>query len=410
MCDKNFVPAFRFMVVSDVHYKDAHTVERDRFEKAIEIAYRIARNHETYKKLDALFVVGDFADNGSEIQMRAFKDSIDRCVNKDETDVVITLASHEFSQKNGGEEAALERFSKIFNMPYDQHKVINGFHCISLTTTKGCRFDDNKKEFAAKALREAADDDPKKPIFFFQHPHCTDTVYGSICWGEDDLIPILANYPQVINFSGHSHAPINDPRSIHQRYFTALGTGSLSYFELDEFGKVYGTVPPKAENCAQMLIVEADKDNRVRVYPYDVLTDNYFPYVWKIDTPSDPSTFIYTDERYKTDIKPYFTEGARAWAEEIGKDSFVITFDQAKIDKDYVDGYDITVRNKATGAVEKQVSIWSEYYFFDMPKTLSQKIDGLKPDTEYEVEITAESFWLTESDNSLKTEFKTLAE
>ncbi len=164
------------MVVSDVHYKDAHTVERDRFEKAIEIAYRIARNHETYKKLDALFVVGDFADNGSEIQMRAFKDSIDRCVNKDETDVVITLASHEFSQKNGGEEAALERFSKIFNMPYDQHKVINGFHCISLTTTKGCRFDDNKKEFAAKALREAADDDPKKPIFFFQHPHCTDTV------------------------------------------------------------------------------------------------------------------------------------------------------------------------------------------------------------------------------------------
>ncbi|NLX79350.1 MAG: hypothetical protein GXY95_05660, partial [Clostridiales bacterium] len=123
MCDKNFVPAFRFMVVSDVHYKDAHTVERDRFEKAIEIAYRIARNHETYKKLDALFVVGDFADNGSEIQMRAFKDSIDRCVNKDETDVVITLASHEFSQKNGGEEAALERFSKIFNMPYDQHKV-----------------------------------------------------------------------------------------------------------------------------------------------------------------------------------------------------------------------------------------------------------------------------------------------
>ena len=47
--------------------------ERERFENAVKIAYRITRNSDTYKSLDALFVVGDFADNGSEIQMRAFK-------------------------------------------------------------------------------------------------------------------------------------------------------------------------------------------------------------------------------------------------------------------------------------------------------------------------------------------------
>jgi hypothetical protein len=103
------------------------------------------------------------------------------------------------------------------------------------------------------------------------------TVYGSANWGEDELTDILMNYPQIIDFSGHSHAPINDPRSIHQRHFTCLGTGTLSYFELDEFDKYYGTIPPGNDRAAQMLFVEADADMRVRVYPYDLITSNFFP-------------------------------------------------------------------------------------------------------------------------------------
>ena len=103
------------------------------------------------------------------------------------------------------------------------------------------------------------------------------------------------DYPQIIYFSGHSHAPINDPRSIHQKHFTSLGTGTLSYFELDEFDKITGTIPDDCEKAAQMLIVEADAQNRVRVYPFDILTNSFFPYIWKVDAPSDPSAFLYTD-------------------------------------------------------------------------------------------------------------------
>ena len=47
--------------------------------------------------------------------------------------------------------------------------------------------------------------------------------------------------------------------------------------ELDEFDKIYGTIPPNKENAAQMLFVEADADMRVRIYPYDVITSNFFP-------------------------------------------------------------------------------------------------------------------------------------
>ena len=109
--DKNFKPVLRFMVVSDVHYKDEHSVERDRMQKAIETAYALS-DKEEYNKLDALFVVGDFANRGTEPQMRAFKETLD-CNLRKETECVLSLASHEFM--HDGEEGALKRFAEIFN-------------------------------------------------------------------------------------------------------------------------------------------------------------------------------------------------------------------------------------------------------------------------------------------------------
>ena len=394
--DKDFRPCLRFMVVSDIHYKDEPGVENERFEKAIKIAYRLSGEQE-YKNLDALYIVGDFANDGSEKQMLAIKKTLDDNV-KEGTQVCITLASHEFSERNGGEQAALERFSRIFNMPYDDHRVINGFHFISLTTTRGCHFDDAKKKYAKEQL-EIASKDEGKPIFFFQHPHITDTVYGSIDWGEKDLIPILVNYPQIINFSGHSHAPVNDPRSVHQEHFTSLGTGTLSYFECDEYDKVYGTVPPKDENAAQMLIVEADEKGRVRVYPYDVLTDSFFPKRWAIDEAWNPDSFLYTDDRWKSTYQPYFEDGAKLDV-SIDNGKIKVVIPQAKDDEDgFVDDYFVNLRNSRGFIIGRQ-SVWSEYYFADMPETVTVLFD-LPESGEYTVEVKARSFWHTFSRNSL---------
>lgn len=405
MSDKNttfnpadpFVPAVRFIVVSDIHYSNVHDKERDCFERALAISREIAENSPVYKKLDAIFVVGDFATSGSEIQMQAFRDSLDRGL-QDDTLRVLMMASHEWKDE-GGEAGAHERFARIFNMPPDDHHVINGFHFISLTTTNGCRFSNEKVAYAARELKKAREADPKKPIFFFQHPHIIDTVYGSICWGERALYQTLMNYPQVIDFSGHSHAPINDPRSIHQKHFTSLGTGSFHYFELDEFDKIYGTVPPDSDRCAQFLIVEADDNGRVRVYPYDVVTENFFPYVWKIDEPWNPDSFLYTDERYKTCVAPYFDNDFRVTFDEITEHGFRVTFTQAKIKKDYVNDYIIRVIDRKTGAIVKQTGMWSGYYFYDMPQTLSWTFDDLEPATNYDVQFTAGSFWKTKTES-----------
>ena len=392
MFQKDFKPALRFMVVSDVHYTDEPCVEEERMAKALQIAYRLSEESESYKKLDAIYAVGDFANSGTETQMRKFKATLDKYC-KEETQYCLMMASHEYH--GGGVEKAHELFKEIFDMPVDNHRVINGFHFISMTCSHACEFEDDKVDFAKKALKEARTADPKKPIFFFQHPHITDTVSGSIYWADEKFYTTFMDFPQVIDFSGHSHVPINDPRSIYQKHFTALGTGSLSYFELDEFDKYYGTVPPNKADCAQMLLVEADENGRVRIYPYDVLTDNFFPFVWEIDEPWNPESFKYTDARYITDKAPYFPENTLLQVTDVTDKGFKLTFSQAKSDDEYVNDYKIVVKEKATDTIVKQSCLWSEYYFYNMPETLSITFDDLDSGKDYTVDIFAGSFWNT---------------
>lgn len=403
---EKFNPVLRFMVVSDIHIEDRETVERERFAKAIKDAYAIAQKGETYKKLDAIAMVGDYATNGTELQFKTVKKILDDNIKADETQIIAPIASHEFGAE--GVEAALEKLKRIMGKEPDTHDVINGFHFIAITPTKGTRYDESKRVWMARELEEAARADRAKPIFVFQHPHNTDTVYGSILWGEDDLTTVYMNYPQIIHFSGHSHAPINDPRSIHQLHFTSLGTGTLSYFENDEFDKYYGTRPTGKEKAAQMLIVEVDAENRVRVYPYDVLTGNYFREPWKIDKPSDPSSFLYTREiRMKNAADPYFEAGAKI-SINAGENSIEFEFPQARIDSDpFVNGYDVKIKN-SEGFIVKAISFWSEYYFYDMPKTMHEKVDGLESGKEYTIEINANSFWNTTSKKPLIASFKTI--
>lgn len=401
---ENFKPVIRFLAVSDIHYDDEYTVEHERMKKALETAYKIAEESESYKKLDAVVVVGDFASSGSQCQMDAFKQTLDNGM-KEGTKRIMLISSHEFHGE-GGMEGGCERFQKTFGQSLDQHNVINGFHFISVSSNNGAGFKEDKVEFLSNELKKASSDDPKKPIFVFQHPHIQSTVYGSVLWGENDFTPVMMNYPQIIDFSGHSHAPINDPRSIHQQHFTCIGTGTLSYFELDEFDKIYGTIPPNDDNAAQMTIVEADENGRVRVYPYDLITGNFFPNVWKIDKPYDVDSFLYTDEkRYKNPPKVYF-DGNEKIEIEAGSDFCSVTFEQAKCENEYVNSYDITVKRKSDLCTQCKLSVWSEYYFYNMPKTLTQKIENLSPDTEYILEIRACGFWKNYS-NKLSKQFKT---
>lgn len=386
-----FEPVLRFVVTSDIHYKVGVDTEVKRFESGMQYAYKYA-NSQLYKNIDALYVVGDFANSGSEEEMLMFKNSLDKVIDND-TKIILTMSSHEF--KANGEETALKLFKKIFNQAPDNHIIINDFHFISITTENGCSIKEKKQQWLKKELVDAVQD-YQKPVFVFQHPHLSDTVYGSINWGDDDIITILMDYPQVVDFSGHSHAPINDPRSIHQKYFTSCGTGSFSYFELDEFDNIEGTVPSDANNCAQYLIVEVDKQNKVRIIPVDALTENFFNDGHLIEKPWNPDSFEYTDKRYLTAEKPVFSSSDI----EV---NYLYNIINIKVPQAYscderVDSYIIRIRDKDNNRIYCQKSIFSSYYLYNMPSYINAEFNIELAPGIYNVEITAQGFWNNYSD------------
>ena len=389
----SFLPKLRFIVTSDIHYKVDSDIEKERFEKGMSLAYEYAEKSD-YKHIDAFFAVGDFANSGSEAEMLKFKASLDKAI-KPETKINLMLASHEFHSE--GQDAAYKKLKDIYALEPDNYFELKGcpFFCIS--TEDGCRIKEKKQQWLSDCLKDAAAKDRKRPFFVFQHPHLTDTVYGSINWGDDDIIAILADYPQVIDFSGHSHAPINDPRSIHQKYFTSLGTGSLLYFELDEFDFMYGTIPPDCKECAQFYIVEVDENNAVRILPFDILSEDFFFEGYLLNTPWEPDSFEYTDFRAFNEPVPYFTDDHKL-TYSVNDNKINITFEQAKTDGYRVNSYAVVLRDKDTNEVLAQKKIASSYYVNKMPTELSLEFDFPFGSGDYLIELIANGFWIVKSD------------
>ena len=150
-----------------------------------------------------------------------------------------------------------------------------------------------------------------------------------------------------------------------------------------------------------MLIVEADAAGRVRIVPYDILTDQPFPYVWDIPSAWDPASFQYTNaKRRAAALPPVFPPEACLRVE-----GNTLIFDQAKAPQDYVNDYRVCLRRISDGVLVKQLALWSHYYVIPMPETLSLPLHDLIPGEEYDIEITARGFWENESENQLTGRF-----
>ena len=199
---------------------------------------------------------------------------------------------------------------------------------------------------------------------------------------------------------------MNDPRSIWQGDYTALGCGTLAYYELEP-GMMYGTIPPNSENAAQYYIVEVHKDNSVTIKGYDIITDQFFDFEYTIEDPSDKSSFQYTNDRKKTADTPVFAEGAKVTVESVEDTKVTLTIPQAT-DGECIHSYRFDFY--INGEKQSSASIWSEFYFLDMPETLTQEFTGLVAGSNYTVEVTAIDSWGKESETTIKAEFSTLAE
>ncbi len=397
MNDK-FIPVMRFTVCSDSHIEGIGASGYRRLKKAVDISFAFAEKDEFYKNLDAFLIAGDITDKGRKEEFDAFKLIYDYATEKD-TEVLCVVAKGHDSISMG--KKSLTYYNSLTNQPTDFHTVIGGYHFIGLSTCKlpEIYYTPMQKKWLIKELDKAVADTPDKPVFLMHHEHVKYTVYGSgdiDGWGHDFFTPILKNYPNVVDFSGHSHYPINDPRSLWQNEYTAVGTGSLKYTELTVDGerKIH---PENRSDCGNFWTVEIDKDNNLHLLGIDceaekILCEHY------LSNPADKNNREYTEEKQRLRSKPpVFSDN-----EEITIKDGYIEYPAAKsTDGMPVFIYRVSVSDKNGKEVANGKTLPS-YYLYNSEDRLKTNI-GFLENGMYSIKIKAETAYGVQSEALEKT-------
>lgn len=390
----DFQAVVRFMVCSDTHMNLDHEEKIGRIPAAFNFAYNFASNDKYYNKLDAAMFVGDVTDNGTQEQFDLLSSEINKGIKDGTTLLAIAAKNHD----GYAGAACLDSLRAITDMDSDFHVVINGFHFIGLSRSKveNSHYSPYQRTWLKEQLEQAAADDPNKPIFVCHHEHVYNTVYGSSPyegWYTTYFKDILKQYPQVVHFSGHSHYPLNDPRSVVQGDFTTVGTGAMAYMEFTY--KTDRTIHPDKNNeAAQAWIVEADANNRIRLTGFDVIHGEILcQYV--ISSLTDKDTFVYTKSNMKKlSSAPAFDENAKVTVKSEEDGTCTVTAPAAKsTDGNIIFLYRVRVYNTA-GIQTHTEYIINNYWQNDTYDTVSFNVEA-KPG--YKVEVTAENAYYMES-------------
>lgn len=394
--EDDFVPVLRFVATSDTHIIALGDTGCTRIAKMINSAYAVAEKDSDYNRLDAVVFAGDITDDGTFTAFSAFTATTDKAIKDGTERLAVVAKSHDGSTYDA---ESLEIFTALTGQETDFHRVINGYHFIGISRApeNGVHYSESQVQWLDAELAKAVADAPLQPVFVFQHEHVLDTVFGSYTydgWGMDTFKSVLEKYPQAVHISGHSHYPANDPRSIWQDSFTAIGDGGLAYYEftVDDETSVH---PDGSKSMTQALLVEVDALNRVRIRVLDV-DEGEFVAEYLVDNVTSPVKTKYNhDVRKELSSAPVFSEGAALEVKKsLGK--YTVTVPQAVADDDNkVYLYRLTVTDSSGNEIYSAREL-SEYYFAEVPETVSFKNVSLSDgDT---VSVIAEDVWGNQSE------------
>lgn len=387
---EDFKPSVRIVAFTDSHNQNHHVAD------AVDTAYELFDNDEAYAGVDAFFGLGDFSSVGAEGDYINYVNTLKEHV-REETVCINIHGNHEFKDAN-----YREYFIKHFGYEPDTVTEINGFSFIAFSGERGATewtFTPKSLNWLDKSIADAQKKSGGKAVFVFQHPHPWGTVYGSTVWCDPQLNLVFNKHPGIVDFSGHSHFPMNDPRSIIQTTYTAVGCGAMATFELDK-NMIPGQHPDGYDPAAEMCIIEADNDGSVRIRGYDLLSDTYFCDYYTDDV-NDSDTFAYNYRNMKAhDSAPVFKEdtSARAFKNENGE--WVISFDEAQAAPGYiVHNYKVTIKDSKGKTVVNDTFI-NDYFAIDDDETAHFRIgnDTLESGEEYTLKVRAESAYKYHSD------------
>lgn len=356
---EDFSPVVRFAVCSDIHLNGDETQDAAvRFSNLFKDMYDYSEKSD-YNKLDAVIVVGDFTGGGAEKEYQMFNKIVSDNI-KEETQLLTVLGNHEFIEyRDTDASVGYEVYKKFINENVDTDIVINGYHFIGVSYDNDGKSFKGKKEWLDERLRNATKEDPDKPVFVYQHPHPLFTVYGSVNWSDFDIRTVLSKYPQVVDFSGHSHYSASDPRSVWQGEFTAIGCGSLSAF-MGNLNYIEGDKDAPGKSGGAWLC-ECDANGNLRMQLYDIENRMFFSDIEYYFTDlSNSSKRDYTWTKQKSlDTAPVFPENASVSVTTDANGNSIISFPEAKGYYE-AENYKIIVTDESNKTVYEDTVI-SEY-------------------------------------------------
>lgn len=389
----------RFAVISDVH----HGGGGSSVGSEAKVKKAIASLRGLTPAVEAIFVVGDITDYGRASDydelLRVWKDP---SVIPQDLPVYFLMGNHDHytsDDHNVAEEMYKAKMGTTELHQYIEWKG-HGFICISQRGKANSDYGTEEINFIKESIAKANSNFPGKPVFVFVHVGVENTCYGTEAgtsgWGSSAYKSAFSGHPEVILFSGHSHFPLGDPRSIHQGEFTAVNDGSSTYAEIEKNVCSEGIHPAKYTEVTEAVIVTVQPNGDVELTRWDTYRSEEIAPKWLIEAPHDGSKFKYTSALRKNAAAPEFAPGAEVDVDNVGDFTCTVKFPAAADDQN-VFMYDVRIYEDGGQTAVKTYTKYSGFYLNSAaPKTFSLDFDGLTLGTGYRVEVKAmDSFYNT---------------
>ena len=415
--DENDVVA-SFGIISDTHIGNGYGSDAKLTSALTQLKNRSAENDSD--GLDAVLVAGDLVNTSNTGQISTFKSLYEGVFDPKKVPMIYTIGNHDmctsyrWSANTVSENAVFRTIlgDDYFLTDQDQsmrtnfecrHCIVGDYHILALTPSgiAPITYDANVLTWLNAQLKAITEADPGRYVLLITHPMIYGTCYGSVLqdtyttygdyWSTKALTEILAGYPQVVTFGGHLHFPLNDPRSIWQGSFTALGTASTSYMAIENGGyedMSGATVMKDAGEYSEGLLMQLDRSGNARFTRMDFYRNTVIGKPWYINAPKGDKSHLETYNH--TALAAANTAPSLSTAEVTGTK---LTF-AAGTDDEFVHHYVVTL--KKAGAVVATKKILSDFYRCPQPSQMKKTYElsfGALAAGDYSASIVAYDSW-----------------
>lgn len=386
--EKKIDKTFHFAVMGDLHYGLA--------EVEIKVPRALKMIMQKNPKVEALFICGDFTNNGTAEQYQKITTLINEKL-PSTVKAYYMLGNHDTYEVKTSTDA----YEQYTGQPFYQYIEKGGypFITISVDPTRGGSADYHADgiKFLKDNLANAALAYKNRPIFVFSHSPSTHTPWGAK-WGYNTIHEILKDYPQVIHFTGHTHYTIEDERSIWQDKYTWINVGPSNYANISTDVTPAYEYPASGKKITEAIVVDIDENTNIKVSRLDTYNEEELKTPWLIEAPHNGTRFKYSgDMQNRTDKDAAPLMNGVPQVTDITEYACNVTFDQGT-DDSFIWHYKVEAVNTSKNEVEYECLVFSDFHWRNNESpTLSCPVSRLTPGTTYKIIIKGVDSFLSES-------------